>query len=625
MSDKPLPKPISNEEEETKQVIKVMSQAGTALVFVASICALVGIVMPWWFNSSALLEVGLNGTERTISADVSLWDFDLHLELAPAAGEIVGKEMHLQTTWDAMCITAAATLPSGPPATCGTVVLARLFIVLSALLSSVAAVFVILAKRFTPLLLLGGVAGSFLATFFTGAAAFMGVMMSTSGLNGWGFLFTGGAMVLNGLGVAAIFYAATKAMPPPDSEAEAGRGSRLRRAQDATKKAEEMAKQLEMGMAARKKPDRQKLGETDDAPASEKKKHVMLKRVIFWQEEAEEGEELPMELLEAAYQEIDEDGSGSVTMEELVGSLNDCGLHASQTAADNVMKEIDKNMDGTIDIHEFVEFFRTLEEMDEFQKKTEARAQFLTFICNFCFLSHIVIVGVFLMIFIRMDEADNPDNYSIMQTMLMAFSVVLALLFMSVIAIPAARMTLGPQLVAWQYHYFKAMKPPAKVQNQNQTSVSSAAQGLRGAAWTEGAGEAPPVNAAKYGASYRVSRMSYDMSADNYQQGNQRALTAGTSDSGRQYTAGSHSTPQTGQIPGAPPGAIMSKTGEFMRYNPTSYRDAAMSSKVARMPMSFTPMQVQNLGTSSDDPDQIAGMMAIGNGDMGGTSFYNTR
>jgi len=184
-----------------------------------------------------------------------------------------------------------------------------------------------------------------------------------------------------------------------------------------------MAKQLEMGMGARKK-ERQKLGEESVAPV-EKKKHVMLKRVIFWADEAEGDEQLPMGLLEAAYQEIDEDGSGSVTLEELVSSLQDCGLHASQSAADAVMREIDKNMDGTIDIHEFVEFFRTLEEMNDFQKKTEQRAQFLTFICNFCFLAHIVIVGVFLMIFIRMDEASNPDNYSIMQTMLMAFSVML--------------------------------------------------------------------------------------------------------------------------------------------------------------------------------------------------------
>jgi len=618
-------KPLSNEEEETQQVIKVMSQVGTALAFLAAICALVGIVMPWWRMSSELLEVQLNstGTETTLDGSITLWDFDLDLLLPPEEGELEGEEMNLKTTWDAMCSTAAKE-QANVPATCGTVVMARAFVILTAILSSTAAVLITLAKRFTPLLLLGSILAALIAAFFAASAAFMGVLMSTAGLNGWGFLFTGGSMVLNVLCVAAIFYTAVKAMPGADSEAEASRGSRLRRAQDASQKAAEMAKQLEMGMGSRKK-ERQKLGEESVAPV-EKKKHVMLKRVIFWADE-EGDEELPMELLEAAYQEIDEDGSGSVTLEELVSSLQDCGLHASQSAADAVMREIDKNMDGTIDIHEFVEFFRTLEEMNDFQKKTEQRAQFLTFICNFCFLAHIVIVGVFLMIFIRMDEASNPDNYSIMQTMLMAFSVVLSLLFLSVIAIPAARMTLGPQLVAWQYYYFKAIKPAPKVQNQNLTSVASAANGIRGAAWAEGAGEAPPVNAAKYGASYRVSRMTYDMSADDYQQAN-RSLTAGTNSDGRAMTGASnpsHGTPQLGQMTAGPPGAIMSRTGEFMRYNPSSYREAAMQSKTARMPMSFTPMQVQNLTTSSDDPEAIAGMMAIGNGDTGGASFYNTR
>ncbi|CAE7512340.1 unnamed protein product, partial [Symbiodinium pilosum] len=61
-------------------------------------------------------------------------------------------------------------------------------------------------------------------------------------------------------------------------------------------------------------------------------------------------------------------------------------------AATTVMQEIDKNMNGTIDIHEFVMFFRTLEEMTRFQRKTQQRAQFLSYVLNFCFLVHIILV-----------------------------------------------------------------------------------------------------------------------------------------------------------------------------------------------------------------------------------------
>jgi len=279
-------RPLTNEEEETQQVIKVMSQVGTVLAFLAGVCAMVGIIMPWWTMSSELLEVNFNstGTETTLDGAVTLWDFDLLLLLPPAEGEQDGEEMEIQTTWDSMCADAAATQPS-VPATCGTVIMTRAFIVLTAILSSTAAVFIVLAKRFTPLLLLGGILAALVAAFFAASAAFMGVLMSTAGLNGWGFLFTGGSMVLNVLCVAAVFYTAIKAMPGADSEAEASRGSRLKRAQDASGKAAEMAKQLEMGMGVRKK-ERQKLGEESTAPV-EKKKHAMLKRVIFWENESE--------------------------------------------------------------------------------------------------------------------------------------------------------------------------------------------------------------------------------------------------------------------------------------------------------------------------------------------------
>ncbi|CAE7456042.1 unnamed protein product, partial [Symbiodinium necroappetens] len=84
----------------------------------------------------------------------------------------------------------------------------------------------------------------------------------------------------------------------------------------------------------------------------------------------------------------------------------------------------------------------TLEEMTRFQRKTQQRAQFLSYVLNFCFLVHIILVGVLLMIFIRMDEETGGDTYPILRNCLMAFSIVLVVLFLLVIGIPAARMTL---------------------------------------------------------------------------------------------------------------------------------------------------------------------------------------
>ncbi|CAE7383892.1 unnamed protein product, partial [Symbiodinium sp. CCMP2456] len=57
---------------------------------------------------------------------------------------------------------------------------------------------------------------------------------------------------------------------------------------------------------------------------------------------------------------------------------------------------------------------------------------------------------------------------------------------------------------AWQHYYTTAMRPDGKLKRQAAQRDAETSSGPRGAAWAEGAGQAPPaVNAAKYGASYR--------------------------------------------------------------------------------------------------------------------------
>jgi len=530
---------------------------------------------------------------------------------------------NLRVTWTDTCAQAEASLPEVPY--CTEVNLARACVIIAAILDSFFAAFVVLARRFSPLLLLVAVANGVLATCLCFGAAGLGVMASTTGLGGIGYMILGVSLITSGLGVAATFYAAAKAMPPPPDGLEEVRKTRMSNLQESTKKEREMAAMLEENVQRRRR-ESEELGMVPGAQrGGPRRVPVMLQKVIFWTQENEENEEaeLPMELLQAAYQEIDEDGSGSVTLVELVDALKLCGLNASEAAATTVMQEIDKNMDGTIDIHEFVLFFRTLEEMTRFQKKTEQRAQFLSYVLNFCFLVHIILVGVLLMIFIRMDEETGGDTYPILRNCLMAFSIVLVVLFLLVIGIPAARMTLGVQVAAWHHHYSSAMRPEAKLKKQAAARAASSQSGPRGAAWAEGAGRAPPaVNAGKYGASYRVSRMAYDSSAEaTLQQQQMQQMTQQphrVSNGGQLTNRSDNPTPMTGSaVPTQrSQGAIMSKTGEFLRYDPASYRNAAMNSMGARMPMSFTPMQVQNMQTSADEPAQPS-TMAITDGGGG--------
>merc|ERR1719181_203823 len=195
------------------------------------------------------------------------------------------------------------------------------------------------------------------------------------------------------------------------------------------------------------------VGGADDDDKKQKKVPVMLQRVLFRKPVEGDDDEIPTKMLEDAFAEIDGDGSGSIELDELVDALKLCGLAVSKNATDVVMKEIDKNASGDVDLREFIEFFRHIEDLNRFQKKTAARQQFLSFLLNFCFLGDIVVVGVMLMMFIRMNKDANPDNYSIMKNVLMACSFALGFLFLVVILMPILRLALGPTATRMQKQY----------------------------------------------------------------------------------------------------------------------------------------------------------------------------
>jgi len=249
----------------------------------------------------------------------------------------------------------------------------------------------------------------------------------------------------------------------------------------------------------------------DEKKAAVKKIPVMLQRVLFRKPQEGDDDEIPTKMLEDAFAEIDGDGSGSIELDELVDALKLCGLAVSKNATDVVMKEIDKNASGDVDLREFIEFFRHIEDLNRFQKKTAARQQFVSFLLNFCFLADIIVVGVMLMMFIRMEPADNPDNYAIMKNVLMACSVVLGILFLLVILMPILRLALGPSAARMQKQY--------ELAQEIKKSQRRKAEGLDEAEASGQAGEGPrqlgyspddpppPVNAALFGRSYRPGKV----------------------------------------------------------------------------------------------------------------------
>mmetsp|Transcript_33359 Transcript_33359/g.69778 ORF Transcript_33359/g.69778 Transcript_33359/m.69778 type:complete len:637 (+) Transcript_33359:118-2028(+) len=609
---------MAEKEAATAQVIKISTTVSCCLFGLMGFLCCLSIFMPWWEGASSGSMISTPaGTDRKVAeATISLWAYDLKVEVGSVDDEGGVTEQAESSTWDTMCSLAAEETKESPPE-CAQVATIRAFTILPMLFAFFAVVPILLAKKISPLLLVIGAALGMAADFFAFLGMIIGVMLSTSGLGGMGFLCLLIGWLLGMVAIASTLFTAGKAMPPdhlPGAPVEV-KVNREDKAEAARKKAAKEALELAKKFGG-PRGDRSDDGSARSShsggsqaqAAPQEKAPVMLQKVLFWSEEHNEDEPVPTELLELAYREIDTDDSGTILLEELVAGLAKCGLNASPAAMESVMLEIDKNSDGTVDIHEFVEFFRRIEELSQFNKKSQQRAQFLVVVCNCCFLFHIIVVGVMLMLFIKMDPGEDPDTYMIMQNGLMVFCVDLGILFCCVILIPAGRLTIGSNVKAWNAHYEAAMAARRSVKPVSSGNTSG--PGPRGPAWAAGGvSVAPPaVNAAMYGASYRVNKFQlqdanpFDVEMPQDTLGTFQS-TQGSNMHGNQFgsTRGSQISYASGVSSGkrssvkADPGVILSKTGEFLRYDPSQYRLAAMMCIENGAPASFTPMQVQNI------------------------------
>jgi hypothetical protein len=294
-----------------------------------------------------------------------------------------------------------------------------------------------------------------------------------------------------------------------------------------------------------------------------------LQQVLFWNKNQDRGDvaaqqSVPTELLELAFQEIDEDNSGFIVVEELVEALHMCGLNAHPKAVETIILEMDANNSGDIDIVEFVDFFRQLEEIAQFQHKTKARAQFCTVLCNACFMLNLVAVFLVILVFIGMEEADDPDMYNLVRSGLIAMGFGLGMLFLTVIGLPAMRLSLGSHVHGWMHAYEQKQVAKTKLKPVQAAGV------------IETTSDAPDL------------RQAGQMLAQHH-----LALPP---------VPRTQAILQDQQRVAAPPGVIHDPDGNFVRYDPTAYQRAAMKALEVRPPPSFTPFHTQQIQDFRADP-----------------------
>jgi len=269
--------------------------------------------------------------------------------------------------------------------------------------------------------------------------------MDLSGLEGLGYYLAFFALICNALASTLAIWGANKATPSAEEQryvAPPPPPSRLLRFRDSLVADEVLADEL-----AQRQCTRVNSGTSRDLSAVEeegeeeaKKEYPILQKVIDWGTSPESRAPIPVSLLEAAFEEVDEDATGTITKEEFASALQACGFNPSLAAMDRIMLEIDRDNSGEIDIHEFVRFFKMTEELVAFAGLSENRKTLQGACCSMCFCMNLIawaVIGVL----------QTPGSE--MASMWQGLTAALVVLFIYNVGLPMVRLTLGPSIAAW--------------------------------------------------------------------------------------------------------------------------------------------------------------------------------
>lgn len=594
----------------------VISLASVVFLTISIILGIVGITSTWWTVDSAS-EGGAK-----LNSDVTLWEMTIDVSMG-------GSKAEAQTSWDDMCDSpgAGSAMKDG----CAKVKAARAFLIIGTTFAFLAACGNA-GGIYTGNTLIDSAAGVVAAfgVLFHGLGMGMAYMTDAeSGLTdsvGWTMAAAACGAQLTGavcgcIGTCqemhdmAMLAASLHLGAYKDAEKTSARSEKSAKLREVEAgEAAEMYNNLQKRKKAAEAALKSSTVTDPSSPAADgddgtiQKVPVMLKRVLFRKPAEGDDDEIPTRMLEDAFAEIDGDGSGSIELDELVDALKLCGLAVSANATSIVMKEIDKNMSGDVDLREFIEFFRHIEDLNRFSKKTAARQQFCNFLLNFCFLADMVVVGAMLMMFIRMKEEDNPDNYSIMKNVLMACGFLLGVLFLLVILMPILRLALGPTATKMQQQYELAQEiKKSQRKKAEQEENSNDAGGPRQLGYSAD-DPPPPVNAAMFGRSYRPGKVDStawtpaieDLPPLNVPGNDAVVVAAGnrTSSGSGSHDNGRGGTKQTAASGQAHSRVSVHGHGGHWRYDPSNYAIATDHANMLDMaglgPTSWTPMQVRD-------------------------------
>jgi hypothetical protein len=580
-----------------------------AKIFLVACALSAAAQFPAWWTVNETADSAALGL-KTSKLMMNHWLIEATL-VKDGGNVLLGQEVTEEKTWkwDEFCkYKMELSENREEPPSCMQVKFLQMFSLIVPICSFLSMMFFYVSLCTSKLVIILGLLAGAIASFAAIISAGFAVLMQTQGLSDMGFAFFAVSTFLTVVGTFLAMQTANTAMPEP-KDAPAAYLPRTQRADAAKRRGQEEAdaRDQRMGPGGRgpgsARSGSQRSGSRSgrsgkSASEDEKEPPVYLQKVLFWSRQQDPGDpssqqSIPTELLEMAFQEIDEDNSGFIVVDELVEALHLCGLNAHPKAVDRVIQDMDKNASGDIDITEFVEFFRQMEELSQFYHKTQARQQFCTMLCNFCFLLNLIVVFVLIMIFVGMDQNENPDMYQITRTLLMAMLVALIVLCCCVIGFPAMRLSIGRQVSGWIAYWEHAqiekltMKPVQG--SKSDVELEKTAEALRQAGWGQAEQAQSAVDARQTGSLFRPG-------ADQ----GQLALT-----SAPPVTTLAAIKAQAGvtRKNAGTAGAIVDEGGNFIRYDPSAYSRAAIKAAEVQQPRSFNPMQAHAVEELQGNPD----------------------
>jgi len=520
------------------------------------------------------------------------------------------------------------------PGTCELIPFLPTLLLATSALGPGAVLLFFLARAFSSLLgLLAGALAAASACGLGAIAVFMAGILSFRGLfSATGPQFVVGGMVFaGGSAVLAVFNSVKALTPAP--QRQVALGGEIEDSDDelevktpdviAAKKKEREAK-LKLPRMLRFKAatdrDRRKARPSQRRLEAEKKRPEAMIRVLNWGSRKGQGgrfgKKVPVKFLEAAFQEIDADGRGVITLDQFMATVAKCGLKTSKASFDRVLQEMNQERQGQLDLREFIAFFRLVEDSLNREARGKSKALMALYLCNFCFFIHVAILCAILIILVRRQANATPEDLEdplhqaegqLLGTTLQLVSISLLGFFISVVAVPLLRLTVGSSMGAWCGHFRGVLREWRKRWRDEATEEE-------GAADLEAATPMSQLSRRVSNASFGIGSGAVSRATSNASRGSSRPR--------RNSTEGSLATRRTSR---ASLGSVESLSSnsrkrwwkrlqmklfptkrkrrrrasrlEDTAYDLSKFEDANLRAMAATMePMStFSPMQVRNL------------------------------